>query len=456
MKKQSKNLSRLIISIACLLMLILLSSPNPASAQWPPFRFSLQPSYENGQITYHITFSKRVDWNMTHLRINIPIPEGTRFLRANNLPVSEVNFNGAEVSFFTPDLQLRRIGSLRGTNFVVEVTDPERTVFTTQAGISWQGDHPGDYLTKEFKLDLSKEELDWGRPNSRLQLEAGATVVDNVVTYTVYPRKVTRSPIWDAKINFSIPQGATYLSASASPPFEVAGFDGQQVSFTALELTQQGESAPLTIQVSTDGATTSSLVTHAWATWKNVGRRVGRSIPPEETSRSGDIIVQAGVSQRVVADMIGDVPFSDYDVTSLALQEDGNALQITFHTSGDVGAVGKPLQYLLYIDSDCNINTGKQQGNRGAEYRVRYEHDEGKANIYSWNTEGSRWDNREPIEASSPAGTKMVTMQVPFDLLNNSRQFCWIGQARNRTKEFSSNPRSEWVGREALNLSYYR
>ncbi len=61
MKKQSKNLSRLIISMACLLMLILLSSPNHASAQWPPFRFSLQPEYENGQITYHITFAKRVD-----------------------------------------------------------------------------------------------------------------------------------------------------------------------------------------------------------------------------------------------------------------------------------------------------------------------------------------------------------------------------------------------------------
>jgi hypothetical protein len=44
MKKQSKNLSRLIISMACLLMLILLSSANPASAQWPAFRFSLQPS----------------------------------------------------------------------------------------------------------------------------------------------------------------------------------------------------------------------------------------------------------------------------------------------------------------------------------------------------------------------------------------------------------------------------
>jgi hypothetical protein len=35
---------------------------------------------------------------------------------------------------------------------IVEVTDPEASVLTTRTRISWQGDHPGDYLTEDELL----------------------------------------------------------------------------------------------------------------------------------------------------------------------------------------------------------------------------------------------------------------------------------------------------------------
>ena len=127
---------------------MLAPAPERVYAQWPPFRFRLPPSYENGKITYSLSFSSRVDWAMTHVTIKIPLPEGTRFLEASAQPTTSVDFDGAEVTFFTPDLYR----PIRTAFFVVEVTDPTMTVFTTHAWIAWQGDQPGKYLTKDVSI----------------------------------------------------------------------------------------------------------------------------------------------------------------------------------------------------------------------------------------------------------------------------------------------------------------
>jgi hypothetical protein len=54
------------------------------------------------------------------------------FLEANAQPTTSVDFDGAEVTFFTPDLYR----PIRTAFFVVEVTDPTMTVFTTHAWIA--------------------------------------------------------------------------------------------------------------------------------------------------------------------------------------------------------------------------------------------------------------------------------------------------------------------------------
>ncbi len=440
-----------LIGIAMLLTLILL--PEQAQAQWPPFKFRLTPSYENGQITYQIRFSSEVEWPMTDIALKIPLPRGTRFLEASAPPWTHVEFDGAEVTFFTSYLSR----PLKNISFVVEVTDPTMTVFSTHAWIAWKGDQAGDYLTEEVSLDITRPTLDWEEPTrSRVQLEAKATVADGMITYALYPTNVTNQRIWDLKVNMALPEGTTFVSADAPAPF-VAGFDGQTVSFSAIELESQVEVGPLNFKVSTEGVTAPFLVTHAWANWKNVGRRVGLRVAAQEGTRSGDIVVQPNTIQQVVSDKIGDVPFANYDLTSLALQEEGAVLKVSFYTAGSLGLVGEPLQYIFYIDSDCRADTGGPRKEYGLEYRVRYKHDKGQADLSRWEeakeaeagaeveTKGS-WRKVGSIEdVSSPVDGQMVTIRVPNDLLDLGQQFCWLVETKFTTKVFATSLPKDWM-----------
>lgn len=154
-KRQDKLVLSIIFVLFILLMLLLMLIPAPERAytQWPPFRFRLTPSYENGRIIYGLRFSNRVDWSMTGVTIKIPLPEGTRFVEASAQPGVSVDVDGTEVTFFS-----YAVGRpIRDASFVVEVTDPEASVFTTHASISWQGDHAGDYLTEEVIFDISSQ-----------------------------------------------------------------------------------------------------------------------------------------------------------------------------------------------------------------------------------------------------------------------------------------------------------
>jgi hypothetical protein len=446
---------RLSLVINAVLVLVLILSPERVYAQWPPFSFRLTPSYDNGEITYRIKFSKEADWAMSDVTFKIALPEGTRFLEASAQPATSVDFDGIEVTFFTPDLYR----SIKTASFVVEVTDPTRAVFTTRAWITWQGDHPGDYLTENVSIDITRQLLNWEAPSrSSLQLEASAIVADDVITYAVYPRNVNGQRMGDLRINVPIPEGTTFLSAEASPPF-VASFDGQEVSFSILELEPWAEVDPLRFKVSTEGVTAPFAVTHAWAVWKNVGR----GVVPEEQTRTGDIVVQPHTSQWVVSDMIGDVPFSNYDLTSIALQEDGPALKIIFYAAGDLGPVGEPLEYRLDIDNDCRTDTGRWINYRGVESRVRYEHKNGRAIIIFWDEEEESWNWGNSIELDSLVSGNMVTVWVPYDLLEDpstssgqARQFCWVGEGKNRTTAFDASPPTEWVPNgEDLGLTQY-
>ncbi len=433
MKTTAQQKFNAVVSLIVFLTLVL--APEPAYAQWPPFSFRLTPSYENGRISYSLYFSNRVDWPMTDVTIKIPLPVGTRFVEGSAQPTTSVDFDGAEVTFFN-----YFVGRpIRDVFFVVEVTDPEASVFTTHAWISWQGAHPGDYLTKDISFNISKQTLNWQRPRSRLQLDASAAVADKVISYAIYPRNVG-GRIWDLRINVPVPEGTTFLSAEAPYPFQ-ASFDGQEVSFFATELERWSEVDPLSFQVSTEGLTAPLVVTHAWANWRNVGRRV----PAEEDTRTGDIIVQPQTSQWVVSDAVGDVPLSDYDLTEIAFEGGEAALKITFHTVGEIGPLGDPLEYSLYIDGDCRTDTGQWRNYRGAEHWVRYRHRDGQATFAFLDEDEDRWRTSQQLEVDVPSGGKTVSIWLPYDLLGETGRFCWTAQARNLTRSFSPNPPADWL-----------
>jgi len=424
---------KLSLLVGLVLLLTQALAPGRAYAQWPPFDFKLNPRYENNRITYRLTLSSQVEWRMTDLTIKVPLPEGTRFVEANTFPSTQAGFDGKEVTFSTATLSR----SLKGASFVVEVTDPARTVFTTHAWVSWKGDYPGDYLTKDQSLDITRRPLDWQKPRLHLQLEASALVAGNLVTYAIYPTNVG-GRMWDLRINVPVPEGTTFLSTEIPQSF-TASFDGREVSFFTAELAAQADVGPLIFRVSTERTAAPLIATHAWAAWKNVGRNT----TPSGQAVTADIVIHPHVSQWVVSDMVGDAPFPNSDIASIAFQEDGKDLKVIFYTAGDVGALGQPLEFTLFIDSDCRLASGSELGSQGVEYRLIYRHSQGKATLYVWDAGGKGWLKSRPIK--SVVSGNAVSMWLPHDLFPANRRFCWVGHAANRTQEFTPNPPPDTV-----------
>ena len=445
---------KFLLQLSLLVMLLTLLPAGRAYAQWPPFDFRLTPSYASGKIKYNIKFNSELDGVMTNVAFKVPLPKGTRFLEAHAQETTSASFDGAEVTFFTTNLYT----SIKDASFVVEITDPGMTVFTTHVWIAWEGDQPGNFLTKDIDVDITRQPLNWEAPfKSRLQLETRATVTDDVVTYLLYPKNVDSSRVrmQDLKINVPIPEGTTFLSVEAPPTF-ATNFDGREVSFTTLELEQGAEVAPLIFKVSSNGVTAPTIATHAWATWKNAGKRVGVNTVAQEEITTGDIIVQPNTAQWVAADMIGDVPFSGYDLTSVAFETYPAGLKITFDTAGDLGRVGEPLEFTLYIDTDCNATTGTPQNELGADYRIKYTHSTGKTRLDIWSVNGTeqKWQPSGKIQLISPVNNRMVALWAPDEALNlaDKTHFCWLAQAKNNSTAFSPNPPTDLVKPERQDL----
>ena len=431
---RSRWLAHLPSLIVLAILMNLISTPRQAHADWPPFKFRLRSSYENGKILYTVRFSSEVEWSITDLTFKFPLPQGTRFLEAEAQPATQVSFDGAEITFFTA-VAYR---SIKNAYFIVEVTDPTKSTFVTHAWIAWSGDEPGEYVTEDEVVDITLQRLNWMPPaDSRVQLEAGGTTVaDGIVTFSIYPFSATSKKIWDLKVNVPIPEGTTFLSAEAPPSFATE-FDGREVSFSSLGLEPRAYVGPLQVKVSSQGAEIPYVSTHAWVSWKNVGKKVGRSVPLQEETRSGDIIVQPHLAQQVMSDIVGDVPFSNYDLVSLALGHDGTNLEIIFYAAGEVGPAGEPLDYALYIDKDCRADTGLARRGLGVEYRVRYRHDRGKTYLDARDEANEGWSDIESAQATSIVRGNQVIIWVPDDALDIGQQFCWTAAARNRTTGFA-------------------
>jgi hypothetical protein len=262
--------------------------------------------------------------------------------------------------------------------------------------------------------------------------------------------------MWDLQVNMAVPTGATFLSVEAPPPF-TGSFTGQDVSFSIIELPRSTDFGPLRFKVQINQGTTMPLVSRAWATWKVATRSAGVSEAAVQQLFTGDIIVQPPLAQQVVGDAVGDVPFTNYDLTTLTLQDEEDSLKATFYTADRLCPADVPLQFTLYIDGDCQSNTGTSQRGLGVEYQIRYNFGDDVAVVLEWNETEESWERLARIDAVNPAGQKNVTLSIPYELLQDDHQFCWVGRARNTTDEFVPRPAADWLPDNAtMNLVNYQ
>jgi hypothetical protein len=447
MRKDSSFINLKFIFGLIALALLLIFAPDTSHAQWPPFNFRLTPSHNDGEITYDIRFiiPQTIEWNMRNVRIHVPLPEGTRFVEAHVDPPGEVIFEGSEVQYFVATPR----SVLRNASFTVEIIDPAQTIFSTHAWLNWEGDQPGSFLTNDVSVSADQRSLDWvASGNPRLELSARVTTDNGTITYLIYPRN-TGGRMWDVKVSLPIPPGTTLLSADAPAPFVVGSNEGE-VAFSVVELDRQPDRAPLVVQLSAPN-TGAPVVTQLWAAWKNVGRRAGLSIPAEEAIRSPDIVVQPSGRQSIVVDRSGEVPFANYDLTAVGLEEvllpggQGPALKVTFQAAGPLGGDDEPLEYLFFIDVDCSQITGNRQNSVGAEYRLRYRHANGRADLSPWNATANKWDALERLSFEVSAQGDSVTVWIPSTALKENGQMCWLTKARYRSPKINPQPPTEFV-----------
>jgi hypothetical protein len=416
----------LLVAVLCVLLMVGLGGRG-AQAQngWPPFLFAVDPSYGDGRITYELFLVSLLDpGKMTDLTIIFPLPQGTRYVSGSAESSTEVTFDGQEVKFFTPVLKKNAIPV---ASFTVEAIDPAQKVFVTQPWLSWKGDPSGDYLANKVLIDVTKPQLPWSKPfNERLLLEADATVLDGITTFSIHPTGLG-GRAFDVVVNLPLPAGTTLVSTEA-PPLFTSSFDGREVSFKALELPEQ---IPTTLQVKVASEDTAPplLVTHAWASWRNQGFAVGRRIPPKADVRTGDIIVNPHKDGWLTADAVGDVPFGSYDVTTLAAERaDPNSLDVIFYTRDEIGPVGQPLFFVAYLGADCSA---------GKQFRVAYSHLNGRAVLQQWHAVGGAWEAGTPVPVVD-AGSRAIAVHLPVPLSpERVTEFCAVGRVINTARTFS-------------------
>ncbi|MCB0213992.1 MAG: hypothetical protein KDJ52_31935, partial [Anaerolineae bacterium] len=410
-------------------LLMMTFSSQSIYAAWPPFKFLLTPVYSNGKITYDIEFRNRVDWLMTDVQIKIPLPEGTRFIEANVSDNVDTGFDGSEITFLIPvaDRQIKD----NSVTFTVEVIDPTQTVYSTFAWISWEGDEAGDYLTDQVYVDITHDTLNWTEPAlPRLQFEIKAQVTEEDITYFVYPQTASNVRMWDVEINFPIPDNTELVSTEAPLPFAVV-VGNNEVSFRAIEIQQKANIEPLIVKVATSNVTTTPITTQVWATWKNSSRKVIRQIVAKEEVSTNSFSVQPNIPQEVFFDTVtDDVPFSELDLQRINLKDvlldDAPTLVVNYWMSEKVEIGGASVSYRLYIDTDCNSKTGGKFGYVGAEYYAIFGQSSGYARLEKWDASTRAWSRVSSLTSYVPLDNKRVVLWIPYDLIDDNRQFCWL------------------------------
>ena len=416
----------LLVAVLCSLLMVGLGSmATQAQSNWPPFLFQVNPTYSDGTITYELFFvSLLPPGKMTDVTIICPLPEGTQYVSGSAEPSTQVTFDGQGVKFFTPVLDNNAIPV---ASFTVQATNPAQKVFVTQPWLSWKGNPSGDFLAHKILTDITKPDLKWEKPlQERLLLEADATVVDGVTTFRIHPTNLA-GRAFDVVVNLPLPAGVKLVSIEA-PPLFTSSFDGREVSFKALELPEQIQTT-LQVKVASEATAPPLLVTHAWASWRNGGKAVGHRIAPKADVRTGDMMVNPHVDGWLTADALGDVPFGNYDVTTLAAERAGpNALDVIFYTRDEIGPVGQPLFFVAYLNTACG--TGKQ-------YRVAYSHMNGRAVLQQWDSARGAWGAGTFVDGIH-TGPRMIAVRMPVPLApERVTDFCAVGRVINATRNFS-------------------
>ena len=267
-----------------------------------------------------------------------------------------------------------------------------------------------------------------------MQLDLSAVISGDIIVYTLYATNVTDQSVRDVDVRIPLPAGTMLIGAKSASPF-VTDRQGDTVSFYAAELKPGAGSGPHRVAAAVVGEEDALLSTQAQASWGYLDSIMRQSSVVQMGAETSAVSVYPGTFQQVVADMVNEVPLAYVDLTGITVQHEGSIIRMSIQVAGPLGAVGEPAEYVVYIDADCDATTGRQRQGLGSEYRVRYRHQRGQADIAAWtqlaDTDG-QWLLSGSIAVNSPVGSQAITLWIPSILIDNSSQFCWTAESEYR------------------------
>ncbi len=433
--------------------MLMLVMPPSAIAQTDdfPFWFDLTPSLADGRITVRLDISSRTDWRVDDVTISVPIPAGTRFLSADVLPINRMWVVDNAVNIRLADVY----NYADGNSFTLEITDPRQTVFPLTATVQWHGDHPGSEQITRQPFDTTRTPLDWELSSPRLHVTAAATIAGSTLALAVYPKAIDKTfRMWDARISIPVPDGLVFVSTDAPQPFS-AKFDGQTVIFSAIEVPRLTDLPPLVATFTVKNA--NPIAIKIWVQWMNgprdpvhsgnfpvqyVETDTAEPLPPEQEVFALDAIIsQPKIPQFTVFDRTGDVPFAPYDLTALSFLQFENGTKLQFRTAENT--TDAPAAFSLYVDRDCDPNTGTAIHGRGAEYRINFSADTNYATVVPWGSADWNWD--AGTEQSAERAGNVTTIAFPYDVVLAGQPFCWVASARDTTTRYFPDPPFDWL-----------
>ena len=267
-----------------------------------------------------------------------------------------------------------------------------------------------------------------------VQIDLSAIISGNLVVYTLYATNVTEQSVWDLNIRIPLPAGTMLLSAQSSSPF-VTDYRDAVVSFYVAARRPNTGSGPQRVVAVVLEEGEFLVSTHAEASWEYLDSIMRQSSMFQMEAQTSAISMYPGRIQQVVADMVDETPLAHVDLAGITIQQEGSIFRVDFQVAGPLGAAGEPAEYIMYIDADCDVTTGRSRDGLGAEYRVRYRHERGQADLSAWTQAAGasgQWLLTGSIAVNSPIGGHAVTLWIPSVLLDNSSQFCWMAESQQR------------------------
>lgn len=123
-----------------------------------------------------------------------------------------------------------------------------------------------------------------------------------------------------------------------------------------------------------------------------------------------------------------------------------NALEVIFSTVGDAVKEKDPTQFFLFIDADCNPDTGDAIKGFGSEYRAGAEASQEEGDFEVWDTEANDWRFVMSITSHKPVAENNVHMWIPLDALPVNGPLCWAAEVDSwNLRNYDPYPMSDHV-----------